>query len=146
MLKVLIAEDNVILADILEDFLNGQDFEVCGLARTADEAVSLANLHHPDVAVLDFRLADGARGSDVRTRLQDNDQMGILFVSGDPLKKILTTADGEAYIQKPYGMNDLARALRIVHNLKLTGHVSSAPFPKGFNLLRENISSYPTAA
>ena len=140
MLNVLIAEDNVILADILEDYLISQDFEVCGTARTADEAVTLANLHKPDLAVLDFRLGDGAYGSQVRARMKDKGHMGILYVSGDPLGKILTRADGEAYLQKPYGMNDLARSLRIVHEIKTNGTISPERFPRGFNLLGDSVS------
>ena len=62
MKKVLIAEDNVLIADMLEDFLVSGGYEVCGIARTVDEAVALADLHKPDLAVLDFRLADGGYG------------------------------------------------------------------------------------
>lgn len=140
MLKVLIAEDNVLLADMLEDFLTSESFNVCGLARTVDEAVKLADSHNPDLAVLDFRLADGELSSQIRPLLKNETTMGILYVSGDPLNHKLTKADGDAYIQKPYGMYDLVKALRTVQKLKTGANIPPASFPKGFHLLE-----YPVA-
>ena len=60
MLKVLIVEDDLMIADITEDFLVASGYEVCGIARTVDKAVALARLRPPDLAVIDLRLADGA--------------------------------------------------------------------------------------
>jgi two-component system, response regulator PdtaR len=135
MPKVLIAEDSVMLADMLEDFLISEGYDVCGVAHTVQEAVTLANLHKPELAVLDFRLADGEYGSQIRQLLKDKDSMGILYVSGDPLTNKLTKADGDAYIQKPYGMFDLVKALCIVQEVKTHGYISASIFPKGFHLL-----------
>ncbi len=137
MLKVLVAEDNLLLADMLEDFLISEGYDVCGLARTVDEAVKLADLHKPDLAVLDFRLAGGEYGSQIRPLLKDKINMGILYVSGDPLAGKLSTIDGDAYIQKPYGMNDLSRALRIIQEIRTNVTASPEVFPKGFHLLRQ---------
>lgn len=135
MLKVLIAEDSAMLADCLEDFLNWKGFKVCGIARTVDEAVSLADLHRPDLAVLDFRLANGTFGSEIRPRLEDKLTMGILYVSGDPLKNVLTMLDGEAYIQKPYGLNDIVWALGAIRKIKTGIPADTTLIPKGFHLL-----------
>jgi ActR/RegA family two-component response regulator len=56
MLKVLIAEDDLtMIAD--------RGYKVYGVARTVPEAVALAQLHKPDLAVLDLRLADGGLGT-----------------------------------------------------------------------------------
>lgn len=141
MLKVLIVEDNVLLADMLEDFLVSQGCDVCGLARTVKEAVGLADLHQPDLAVLDFRLAHGEFAPSIRPLLKDKNSMGILYVSGDPLTGYLTKADGDAYIQKPYGMYDLLRALRLVQDIKAKNHISPSVFPKGFHLLKHPFDS-----
>lgn len=136
MLKVLIAEDSILLADMLEDFLKSQGYEVCGIASTVKEAVILADLHRPDIAVLDYRLGNGDYSPQIRPLLKDKVSMGILYVSGDPLNTILTKRDGDAYIQKPYGMYDLIRALDIIVEMK-SGHIiASSMFPRGFNILK----------
>lgn len=137
MLKVLIAEDNVILGDMLEEYLTIQGYDVCGIASTVDEAVALADLHKPDLAILDFRLSEGEFGSEIRPLLVDQATMGILYVSGDPLSRILTKADGEAYIQKPYVLSDLTQALQTVRQIKTIGHPLSTDFAKNFYLLEE---------
>lgn len=139
MLKVLIAEDSVLLADILEEFLICEGFDVCGIAATVHEAVMLADLHKPDLAVLDFRLGDGEYGSQIRPLLKDKISMGILYVSGDPLKSKLTRADGEAYVQKPYSMYDLSCALNLIQQSKTDGYISSSLFPKGFHRLEHSV-------
>ena len=61
MAKIMIAEDDLLMADMLEDVLVGGGYEVCGIARTVDEAVKLGKRHQPDLAILDIRLAGGGR-------------------------------------------------------------------------------------
>jgi two-component system, response regulator PdtaR len=41
MLKVMIAEDDLMMADMLEDVLVEGGYEVCGIARTVEKAVEL---------------------------------------------------------------------------------------------------------
>ena len=70
MLKVMIAEDDLIMADMLEDVLVESGYEVCGIARTVEEGVELGDRCKPDLAVLDIRLAEGGLGTDIAARLQ----------------------------------------------------------------------------
>ena len=137
MVKVLIAEDSVLLADMLEAVLTSAGYEVVGIARTVRQAVALADLHEPHLAVLDFRLAEGGFGSQIRPLLQDKMSMGILYISGDELNKTLTSADGEGYIQKPYALDDLIQALRSIREVQLGGDRGSAPRSRGFRRFRD---------
>ena len=57
MRKVLIAEDDLIIADMAEDVLIEHGYEVCGIARTVDQAVSLGRL--PQARPCHYRHADG---------------------------------------------------------------------------------------
>jgi AmiR/NasT family two-component response regulator len=54
----LIAEEDLIIADTVEDLLVVSGYEVCGIGRTVAESVALAQRHKPDLAVIDVRLAD----------------------------------------------------------------------------------------
>lgn len=144
MLKILIVEDSVLISDMLEDFLVSQGYDVCGQARTVAEAVILADLHTPDLAVMDYRLDHGGLGSQVRPLMADKRSMGILYVSGDALDAILTKDDGDAYMQKPYGLYELARGLQVIRQVRTEGHASHDLFPTNFHLLPDAIS--PVAA
>lgn len=144
MLKVLVAEDNILLADVIEDFLVSGGYYVCGVANTIEEAVALADRHQPDLGVFDFRLAGGKYGSQILPRLQDKRSMGILFASGDSLENMLSSADGVGYIQKPYSEKELLHALAIVRAIKTHAPVP-ANFPKGFHLLPERLPMLESA-
>lgn len=137
MLRVLIAEDSIILADILEHFLVSGGFEVCGIATNVSDAVALADLHQPDLAVFDFQLAGGELGSQIRARLKNKSDIGILYATGTEMNGALTKSDGEAYIQKPYSMKDMHRALHLVHESRLHGKVLPGPIPGNFHFLDE---------
>lgn len=137
MLKVLIAEDELMIADLLEEMLMTSGYEVCGIARTVDEGVALAELHRPDLAVLDVRLAHGGRGPEIARRLRGRVPLGILYATGDDARhSTLTLADGAASIAKPYRTEDIARALAIVQELATVGSTTK-PLPLGFRLLPE---------
>jgi two-component system, response regulator PdtaR len=135
MFRVLIAEDQLIMAELLEIILTASGYEVCGIARTVDEAVALGELHKPDLAVLDVQLASSGRGPEIARRLKSRGKFGVLYTTGEDARNSrLTLADGEASIVKPYSAEDLVRALEIVREIA-TGGTATPPFPPGFRLL-----------
>jgi CheY-like chemotaxis protein len=134
VLKVLIAEDDLMIADLAEEILVAAGYEVCGIARTVPDAVALAQTHKPDLAVLDLRLADGGLGTEIAAQLLPLGRFGVLYATGNMSQVVLTTADGDACLSKPYSTADLLRSLEIVAEILATGKVLR-PFPKGFQLL-----------
>jgi CheY-like chemotaxis protein len=134
VLKVLIAEDDLMIADLVEEILIEHGYEVCGIARTVAEAVVLAQHHKPDLAVLDLRLADGGLGTEIAARLLPLGRLGVLYATGNISQVELTTADGNASLSKPYRSVDLLRSLEIVAEIVTSG-TASPPFPKGFQIL-----------
>jgi two-component system, response regulator PdtaR len=139
MLRVLIAEDQSMIADLLEVVLTESGYEVCGIARTVDEGVALGKLHKPDLAVLDVRLARGGRSPEIARRLNSRGKFGVLYTTGEDSRiSTLTLTDGEASIAKPYSAEDLIRSLEIVRMIA-TGGTPTPPFPPGFRLLSEAV-------
>ena len=134
MLKVVIAEDDLMIADMAEEMLVEYGYEVCGIARTVAEAVALCRLHEPDLAVIDLRLADGGLGTEIAAQLGGVGRLGVLYASGNALHVMLTAADGHASLAKPYRSADLLRGLKIVAEMVATG-TASQPFPRGFHVL-----------
>jgi DNA-binding response OmpR family regulator len=132
--NIIIAEDDLLIADLLEGFLVRAGFTVCGMASTVAETIDLCNQHRPDLAIIDLRLADGDRGTDVAAGLASRDKLGILYATGNAGHTGLTAADGEACITKPYQTADLLRVLRLVQEVIETG-TTSQPFPRNFQLL-----------
>ena len=133
MLKVLIAEDDVMIADLIEETLVAHGYEVCGIASTVAEGIALGRLHKPDLAIIDMRLADGGLGTDIASQL-DREHLGILYATGNTSQVLQNVADGNACLAKPYSPEDLMRSLEIVMGIVSTG-IASPPFPRGFQLL-----------
>ena len=142
-LKVLIVEDDLMIADMVEEELVEHGYEVCGIARTVREAVALGERHKPDLALVDHRLADNGLGTEVAIRLKALGKVGILFATGNSIQVAMPNAEGDACIVKPYRADDLIRALKIVEGIVATG-VATPPFPRGFQVLA-GISSKKTA-
>jgi two-component sensor histidine kinase/DNA-binding response OmpR family regulator len=137
MPTVMIAEDDLMMADMLEEVLVNGGYEVCGIARTVDQAVELGERLKPDLAVLDIRLADGGIGTDIAARLHRPGGLGVLYATGHLGGTGLTKANGDAVIVKPYQPNDVVRSLKIVQQIVDTGE-ASRPFPKGFAVLDDD--------
>jgi len=97
MLNVLVAEDDLMIADLIEESLVDAGYHVCGIARTVPDAVRLGKLHRPDLAIIDMKLADGGLGTDIVPKLANGHRIGILYASGNT-NLIDDTAEGDAYL------------------------------------------------
>ena len=144
MLKVLIAEDDLMIADLAEEILVDAGYEVCGIARTVAEAVALAHKHKPDLALLDLRLAEGGLGTEIAAQLLPLGRIGVLYATGNTSQVVLTAANGDACLSKPYSSTDLVRGLEIVSAI---ASGSALPLlPNGFQILRPAATAPPMAA
>ncbi len=134
MPKVLIAEDDLMIADMAEEVLVERGYEVCGIARTVADAVELGRRHKPDLAVIDLRLADGGLGTDVAAQLGALGRIGVLYATGNSSQIIMNAVYGDGCLTKPYRTDDLVRGLEIVADIVATGK-ATPPFPRGFRVL-----------
>jgi len=136
MPKILIAEDDLMIADMVEEILIMHGYEVCGIARTVTEAVDIGRRCEPDLAVIDLRLADARLGTEIASQLGANRRPGVLYASANLPEVVLTSVDGEACLAKPYRFADLLRGLQIVADIVATGTTDS-PLPRGLNVLAQ---------
>jgi DNA-binding response OmpR family regulator len=81
MLKVLIVEDDLMLADFAEEIPAEHGYEISGIARTVAEAIALTRRSRPDLVVLDLRLADGGLGTEVASQLPPVGRRPVSFMS-----------------------------------------------------------------
>jgi CheY-like chemotaxis protein len=136
-MRVLIVEDDVLLADVLTESLLSDGHEVCGVAATVAEAVALARHHRPDVAVLDMHLRRGEHGSDVAHQLQLSGELahtGVLYVTGEVERVFQDARVGHACLGKPYQLATMNAALDVVRDIALRGSTSRA-LPRGLRLM-----------
>lgn len=134
MLSVLIVEDDLLIADLLQEALEADEYQVVGTAGTVQEAVRLAEQHCPDIAVIDIRLAKGDLGTSVTAHLRNTTNTKILFSTGNSDNLMPLEAHGDAVMTKPYRLRDVGRALKIIDQLARCGH-TDLTFPRNFRLL-----------
>jgi DNA-binding response OmpR family regulator len=96
--RLIVAEDDPLIAWAVRVGLADQGYEVCGWADSAPEAVRLAELHRPDVAVVDFGLADGTDG--MMAAREISNRLGI------PVVMCSAHADAKADVQAVEGARD----------------------------------------
>ena len=116
MLRVLIVEDEALIAMDLEMQVEDAGHRVVGIARTADEAVERARATGPDLALMDIRLAGGSSGTDAARRLYEGWGIRCVFVSANfepEIRKALVPLRPVAMLSKPILPAQLAQALRI---------------------------------
>jgi DNA-binding response OmpR family regulator len=134
MQRVLIVEDDVMIADCLEEFLLEAGYDICGIAGSVAEAIRMGEKYKPDLAVIDLRLANGGFGTEVAAALCPNTRLGVLYVSGNPDHALLANAAGHGCIPKPYTQTAVVAALRIVSEIRAKVEtLSEVPF--GFQQL-----------
>lgn len=134
MLKVLIAEDDPLIADTTEALLSDHGYQVCGTGRTVADVLALAWRHKPDLAILDVRLADGDVGTQIAADLAGLRHLGILYVTGNVAAVTSDGVRGHACLAKPYRPGDLLHGLQIVAGMIGAG-TEIPPFPPSFRVL-----------
>jgi two-component system, response regulator PdtaR len=109
--RLIVAEDDPLIAWTVRLGLLDLGFEVCGWADTAPEAVRLAELHRPDVAVVDVGLADGTDGMAAALEISDRLGIPVVVCSGTLEAREMPQAKVAGWVPRPYRLSDLNRMI-----------------------------------
>src|SRR3954470_17930065 len=80
----MIVEDELIVADDLEDQLRKLHYDVVGIAASGDEAITLAGDKRPDIVLMDIQLQGTMTGTEAARIIQRNTGAAIIFVTAFP--------------------------------------------------------------
>ena len=111
-LRVLVVDDETLVAMLLEDMLGDLGCTVAGTASRVPQALDMARelADRLDVAVLDVNVA-GESIAPVAALLQEQGA-GIVFATGYGEAGVPEAFRGRPTLQKPFGMLDVTRALK----------------------------------
>lgn len=113
--RVLIVEDEHIVALGIESAILDAGMQVAGIAATADAAVSLARSTKPNLAVMDIRLAGKRDGVEAALDLFNLFAIRCVFAtaySDAGTRERAAPARPLGWISKPYQAQALIRAIR----------------------------------
>ena len=113
--RVLIVEDEFLIADSLKDMLEEAGYTVVGLADSVAEAQELLEAHQPTLVLLDIYLKGGERSLDL-ARLLQAQHIPFVYISANSNESVLeevATTQPAGYIVKPFRKKDLLYTLEI---------------------------------
>ena len=107
-MRVVIAEDSLLLREGLERLLADNGFDLVGSCDTADDLLAMVKSRTPDVAIIDIRLPPTHSDEGLRAALvirTEHPSVGVLVLSqylelGLALKLLADSADGVGYLLK----------------------------------------------
>ena len=100
-MKILIVEDECLIAMMLVDALMDAGHQVLGPAQTAGEALKIARAVKPDLVLSNINLADDVKGTDLARILRAEFDIPVIFVSGNIHEARAARDAGLGYISKP---------------------------------------------
>lgn len=108
--KIIIIEDEFLIAMAMEDAVRDLGYEVQGIADTLQSALNLAR-SGADVALVDVNLADGATGPTIGERLADEFGVNVVFVTANPAQLGDGVAGTLGAVEKPVETTELGLVL-----------------------------------
>jgi CheY-like chemotaxis protein len=113
--RVLIVEDEAVIAMNLESFVEDFGLEVCGKAASGAHAVELAKSQRPDVILMDVNLMGEMDGVEAARLAREAVGPAIVFVtaygSGEVMDRIRSTFPDAPVVPKPVNASTLRRAI-----------------------------------
>ncbi len=123
--RVLIVEDEILLAIEVEAALKAAGYDVCGVATSEAEALAMARDIHPDLAVVDVRLAPG-NGKHVAHELAVQFNTTILMATSENPDH-LDGIGASGVIPKPYDAEVVPAALAAAETISQGGDPGRLP-------------------
>jgi two-component system, response regulator PdtaR len=114
--RILIVEDEYLVATAAEEALTSAGYVVVGSAATAAEAIEKAVSQSPDLIVMDVKLAAGSSGIDAAKEIFARTRIRCIFATAHvdvATRALANTADPLNWLPKPYAGSDLVRAVGV---------------------------------
>ena len=126
--KVLVIEDEAIIAMDLQAIVGSMGHRVTGVARTYDGALRLGEREVPDLILADIQLADKSSGIDaVNALLKKHGERPVIFITAFPERLLTGERPEPAFlITKPYSEDQVRAAVSQAMFFATTKHMSNA--------------------
>jgi DNA-binding response OmpR family regulator len=113
--RILVVEDDFLVAMQMESALIEAGFEVAGIAATGEDAIELALTERPRLVVMDIRLAGDRDGIDTALQLFAQQGIRCIFATAhhdEQSRRRAAPAIPLGWLHKPYTMASLVGMVR----------------------------------
>lgn len=123
--KILIVEDDPIIAEDIKECLEEENFEVSGIAYEGKAAVNAIEQTPPDLILLDIQLSHRMNGIELAHLINKKYKLPFIFLTSYADRATIQQVKQTfpmGYLVKPFGSKDLLTAIEIAlvnfHQLK----------------------------
>ena len=117
--KILIVEDERLIALDLEYILKGFGFRVVGVVSSSEEAMRAVEAVKPDLVIMDIKLKGEVDGVETARRIAERFPVSVVYLSAYSDSRTMQRATIDApfrYLRKPFGKRELYESIKEVLN------------------------------
>ncbi|WP_179318704.1 response regulator transcription factor [Winogradskyella helgolandensis] len=135
MYNILIVEDEILIANLLKNYIESAGFKCCGIAIDFEEALDILGTEQTiDLVFLDVSLFGVKTGIDIANYINTKYDIPYLYLTSyndvNTLNEI-TKTNPIGYLSKPFKKIDVVTALQLHFNSNKTIDVKSFKFTNG---------------
>lgn len=115
-IRVLIIEDEPLIAEDIAECLRNIDFKVSGIAYSSEKALELLYSRQPDIALLDIQIKGSMSGIDIGQIIHDKYRIPFIYLTSysdkgtvDEAKKTMPYG----YVLKPFSAMELYTSIEV---------------------------------
>ncbi|WP_419211150.1 LytR/AlgR family response regulator transcription factor [Maribacter sp. X9] len=115
-IKILIVEDNVIIADDMQSMLEEIGYEIVDNVIVYEQAVEVLKSQQVDLVLIDIILASDKTGIDLGKHIRENYDIPFIFVTSNSDRATVEnakTVKPNGYLVKPFEQQDLYTSIEI---------------------------------
>ena len=115
-IKILIVEDNVIIADDMQSMLEEIGYEIVDNVIVYEQAVEVLKTQQVDLVLIDIILASDKTGIDLGKHIRENYDIPFIFVTSNSDRATVEnakTVKPSGYLVKPFEQQDLYTSIEI---------------------------------
>ncbi len=115
-IKILIVEDNVIIADDMQSMLEEIGYEIVDNVIVYEQAAEVLKTKEVDLVLIDIILASDKTGIDLGKHIRDNYNIPFIFVTSNSDRATVEnakTVKPNGYLVKPFEQQDLYTSIEI---------------------------------
>ncbi|MGB7292052.1 MAG: response regulator [Thermodesulfobacteriota bacterium] len=127
--RILVVEDESIIARNVQNKLTKLGYDVCGVTSTGEDAIKLAKELNPDLVLMDIVLRGGIDGIDAAKHIRSQFDIPIIYLTAHSdlgTIKRATYTEPFGYILKPFKIKEIQSAIEIaLHKHKAESRIKS---------------------
>lgn len=143
IIRILIVEDDMIIAANLSLQLTKLGYEVIGIVSRGEDAITTAKQNNPDIILMDVNLKGSIDGIDAAIAIHLQNEIPIIYLTAN--NDDLTFAKAKAtqpyaFISKPFNKIDLQRSIAlVVEKIRKKGSLKEVQFESNLQVLPDRI-------